>query len=84
MKEIISKKVKVVYDSDLENFLDKVGVLNEILEGQKKCKFTKKIITLENIYSIFKEGGDIKVVSDDPQAIKQFLELLNNKKKYAR
>lgn len=70
-----------VHDNDLEKLLEKLGVLQDVRDGKKKCKFTGTIITLENLHSIFPESGDIKFVSDDPEAIKQLSVYLNQKRK---
>ncbi len=75
-----NKTINALHDSNLETFLKKIGIYEDIINKNKKCKFTGQIITTENIYSIFKQGGDIKIVSDNPTAIKQFLEFLDNKK----
>ncbi len=80
MKTYRNKTINALHDSNLQTFLKKIGVYEDIINKNKKCKFTGQLITMENIYSIFKQSGDIKIVSDDPVAIKQFLEFLDNKK----
>lgn len=75
-----TKKINALYDSDLEFFLKKINVYDDILNRKKKCKYTNEIITLDNIYSIFKVGWDIKIVSDNPEAIKWFLKFLHKDK----
>lgn len=71
------KKINALYDSDLEFFLKKINIYEDILKWKKKCKFTNEVITFDNIYSIYKAGWDIKIVSDAPQAIKEFLKYLH-------
>ncbi len=71
--------LNAVHDNDLEALLAKLNLLDKIKEGKIKCKFTDEIITLENIHSIFPESGTIKVVSDNPEAIKQLSDYINEK-----
>lgn len=75
MKSILN----AVHDNDLEALLKKLNLLDKIKSGEFKCKFTKEIITLENLHSIFPEEGTIKLVSDSPEAIKSLSEYINEK-----
>jgi len=69
-----------VYDDDLLQLIEKLGLKQKLDEGKLKCKFTDTIITFENLYSIFPESGDIKLVCDNPNAIKLFSEYVNDHK----
>tara|TARA_R110002033_G_scaffold111930_1_gene157320 strand:+ start:1222 stop:1455 length:234 start_codon:yes stop_codon:yes gene_type:complete len=71
--------LNAVHDNDLEALLKKLNLLEKIKSGELKCKFTKEIITLENLHSIFPEEGTIKLVSDSPEAIKSLSEYINEK-----
>lgn len=71
--------LNAVHDNDLEALLIKLNLLDKIKNGNSKCKFTDEIITLENLHSIFPEGGTIKLVSDSPEAIKLLSEYINDK-----
>ena len=72
-------KINIIYDEDLHDLLSKLWVLEDILKGKKKCKFTGEIITIDNLYTIFWENNEIKFVCDNINAQKQFLEYINNK-----
>jgi len=74
------KKLNAVHDKDLNQLLDNLGLSKKMVNGKLKCKFTETPITLENLYSIFPESGDIKVVCDSPVAIKLFTEYVNEHK----
>ena len=71
--------LNAVYDKDLETLLENLNLLEKIKNRKVKCKFTKEVITLENLYTIFPEEGTIKVVSDSPRAIKRLSEYINDK-----
>ncbi|RKE90296.1 hypothetical protein [Ichthyenterobacterium magnum] len=72
-------KLNAVHDDDLIALLKSLNLLEKIKQGEIKCKFTKEIITLDNLHSIFPEEGTIKVVCDSPEAIKSLSEHINEK-----
>jgi hypothetical protein len=71
--------LNAVHDDDLESLLDKLNLLEAIKSGKVKCKFTKEVITLDNLHSLFPEEGVIKLVCDSPEAIKLLSEYINEK-----
>ena len=73
--------INAVHDNDLMRLLGNLGLSEKLKAGELKCKFTKAIITFDNLYSIFPEGDTIKLVCDSPDAIKLFAEYLNDLKK---
>jgi len=75
----MEKYLKIIHENDLLKLLDKFGLINKLNEGKLKCKFTREIISIENIYCIFPESGDIKFVCSNPEAIKAFVEYQENK-----
>ena len=77
---MIKRKLNAVHDNDLNKLLNNLGLMEKLYEGRLKCKFSGTIITFENLYSIFPESGDIKLVCDSPEAIKQFTEYINEHK----
>ncbi|MDC0571059.1 hypothetical protein OAO52_04060 [Flavobacteriaceae bacterium] len=72
-------KLNAVHDNDLITLLKSLNLLEKIKKGKVKCKFTKEVITLDNLHSIFPEEGTIKVVCDTPDAIKFLSEYINEK-----
>ena len=69
--------VNLIHDKDLENTLIKLDILKKIKQREIKCKFTKDIITVDNLHAIFYENNDIKCVSNSTEAVKKFSEYLN-------
>lgn len=69
--------VNLIHDKDLEMVLAKLGILKKIKQEKIKCKFTKSIITIDNLHAVFYENNDIKCVSSSATAIKEFSEYLN-------
>jgi hypothetical protein len=74
------KNLNVVHDDELLQLIEKLGLKKRMDEGKLKCKFTGTVITFENLYSLFPESGDIKLVCDTPEAIKLFIEYSNEHK----
>ncbi len=70
------ERVKAVHDQDLERLLDRLGILNKFKQGKLKCKFCKAAITSENLHSIFPQSGNIKVVCDRIECVKELSNLL--------
>lgn len=71
--------LNAVHDDDLEALLSKLNLLDKVKNGMVRCKFTKEIITLDNLHSIFPEEGSIKLVCNSPEAIKLLSEYINEK-----
>lgn len=72
--------LNTVHDDELLLLIEKLGLKDKLNQGKLKCKFTGEVITFDNLYSIFPESGDIKLVCDNPTAIKLFTEYANEHK----
>lgn len=77
---MIKRNLNAVHDKDLNQLLINLGLMERMKEGKLKCKFTETVIDFENLYLIFPESGDIKVVCDNPEAIKLFTDYVNEHK----
>jgi len=69
-----NKKINFVYDDDLEGLLKKIGVFDDFVSDNKKCKFCKSVVNRKNLHSIFKESGDIKFICDKPECVKKLMD----------
>ena len=74
--QLPKEKVNVVHDDDLESFLERLGVLKKFNNGELKCKFCRVSITFESLHSIFPQSGQVKLVCDKVECIKQLSDLL--------
>ncbi len=45
-------QLKAVYSSDIDVFLEKLGVLEQFNQGKFACKYCKEVITRNNLYAI--------------------------------
>ena len=53
------KKLNVVYERDIKEFLKSIGILQDIEDKKIKCKFCGELITIENIAAVFPENNEI-------------------------
>lgn len=75
-KEIL----KTLYETDLEEYLQRIDVLEDIKKGVVRCKFCDGTITFDNIHALFPESCQVKFVCDKPECIKEFNDYLRIKK----
>lgn len=66
--------LRTVDDSDLEQLLDDLGVLDAVKSGQAKCKYCEDVITFDNLAALFPEGGHVKFVCDKSECVASFAE----------
>lgn len=80
MKEKRAKEaVNAVHDDKFEDFLRKLDVYNDVVNGGKKCKFCGETINYDHISTVFAESGNIKFVCEKPECIAKFSEYLADK-----
>lgn len=53
--------INAIHENDLENFLNNIGILQKIKNGEVKCFFCGVIVTLENFHCVFPENDDIQI-----------------------
>ena len=69
-------EIRSVYEDDLDEFLKSLHLLKPILDGEVKCYFCKKVITLDNFRCVFPFEGIIEVCCDDILCFDKVLQLL--------
>ena len=69
-----------VHVDDLENLLNKVGLLDKLNSGQLKCKFCRNIVSEDDIYSVIKDSGQHKVVCERANCVSQLMQFLAERK----
>jgi len=71
----IELEVPAIYEEDLQKVLDKLGILQDIIEGKVKCFICDKEINLSNFGGVVKIKGNLKVICDDPVCIEAAIEI---------
>jgi len=62
--------VKAIYDSDLEQLLTNLGMLDELIAGELRCAVCECQVGLDNIGTIFPNGDEIGVSCDNPRCVR--------------
>jgi hypothetical protein len=58
------KELWAVHDSDVEDFLERLGLLNPIKEGKLLCAQCGQVVTLDSFGAAYPDVSEIKVVCD--------------------
>lgn len=75
------KQLNAVHEMDLDSVLQKLGVLDRFLNQDIKCKFCSTIMTRENVYSFFRESGNVSFVCSKPDCVSDSLAYIEERKK---
>ena len=65
------KKIKAVFEDDLENLLISMGIQKDVNEGKYFCPICDCPITLENLGVITRKEGKIQLVCDNNKCLSQ-------------
>lgn len=66
--------LKAVYDPDLEDLMERLGLLGRFNAGSLHCSSCKDQITRDNLHAFFAHGGQIKVSCSRPECIRILLD----------
>ena len=72
--ELERNTLLAVHESDLESYLESLGLLHDIRAEKVKCKFCGDLLTLDRVAAVFPLGGSIKVACDRPTCQAELLE----------
>ena len=61
-KDIKKEEMEFLFEDDLIPTLEKLGLKENFLSGNIKCAKCGKVITNENLHSLFSEEGVIKII----------------------
>ena len=62
MPSIAREKLHAVYDDDLTEVLEALGVFSDFAGGRLRCAQCGDVITEENLYALYPDSGQVKVV----------------------
>ena len=60
-------RIKAVLDSDMDAFLESLGLLERLNTGQLQCAICGKKVTRENFFCVYADDSVIRVCCDDLQ-----------------
>ena len=78
-EKMLKENIKAVHDNDLSNLLKSLEIYDEVMSGQKKCKFCGDVIDFNNLETIFPESGDIKFGCNKNSCLSQLYDFINAK-----
>lgn len=58
-------EIKAVYGEDLEEYLDSLGVLEDVKSGNKTCFYCGVAVNINDISTIFPEHNDVQICCSD-------------------
>jgi uncharacterized protein YhfF len=65
----------VFLEGETEAILAKLGLLQQVANGQIKCAVCSKTITVDNLGAVFEEKGQILLVCDDLKCLERMKEI---------
>lgn len=71
-------KIKAVHDADLNSFLERLGLLEDMKSGQIRCSFCDCVLTFDDFGGIFNENGELKPFCQKTECYLEVLERKNN------
>ncbi len=74
-----NSSIHAVHDDDLADVLEALGLAGAFGRRELRCKFCEVVVDEANLYSIFADSGDIKVVCDKPDCVKALLRYTNQR-----
>lgn len=71
--------IQAIFDDDFIAFLQNIGAKEIIDRGEAKCKFCKRVLGIDDVATVFAEGGTLKFVCDDASCICHMNNYFNDK-----
>ena len=72
----MKQKIKAIYNEDMEGFLEKVGELKEIQNGNRFCEICGTPISIQNIQIVIPlSNNQFKYVCDSITCVEQYNEI---------
>ncbi len=62
--------VKAIYDSDLDQLLTNLGMLDKLIAGELRCAVCGCQVDLDNLGTIFPNGDELRVSCDNPRCVR--------------
>ena len=66
--------LKAVYSSDLDSFLENIGLTERFNKGSIACRYCKRTITKENLYAIVPVSSVIDFCCTQPECVLSLVE----------
>lgn len=70
--------INAVIPQNFRPFLESIGEIERIDNGECRCLFCNKTVGLENIYSVFPQQNEVKYCCSDLACVMKLSELCKN------
>lgn len=68
-RHFAKSKIKAVYDSDLPELLNSLGVLEKVKNGKVNCVYCGDAVNLDNLEAVFLKNKEVKFICSKPICI---------------
>ena len=65
----MKEEIGLIYSSETEGFLKRIGYLQKLLSGELRCHFCNSIIKLETFRGVFREKGELFFICRNEQCL---------------
>jgi len=66
------RTLRAVHDDDLVEFLDRVGILEDLKAGRVSCRYCQELLDLESLEAVYPEQGQVRAVCSEPSCLLRF------------
>ena len=63
-------ELKAVWDDDLHELLDNLGVIDDLVAGETRCMACSRIVVLDNLGAIIPSSESVQITCDDSNCVK--------------
>ena len=60
-------EINAIHENELKDFLENIGILEDIKNAKIKCRFCGQTITIDNLHSVYPKNGKIYVCCEKTQ-----------------
>ena len=72
---MITEPINAVHSEDMTAYLASLGVLDDVVNGGKKCGICGKVVTVENISCLYPQHDQVKFICDDASCLEAIMTL---------
>jgi len=65
----VAHSIRAVYEEDLDEFLEELGLTEPLREGRLTCFACEKTVSRETLGCVFPLAGEIAICCDDPSCL---------------
>lgn len=71
-------EINAVYSEEMGEFLESLGVLEDVIEGRKVCYFCGNHVKVKDVQSVFPYENDVQICCNSFHCYKLFMDMVND------